>query len=69
MWVPANGFSLSRWSRGASVVAIDLGQKSEWGVVPHPYFDEENLKANMRDNVRKVENAFWYGHAAVEIQN
>ena len=47
-------------------MAIDLGQKSEWDVVPHPYFDEENIKANMRDNVRKVENAFWYGHGLLK---
>ena len=60
---PANGFfSFEMERRGANVVAIDLGQNSEWDVVPHPYFDEENLKANMRENVRKVENAFWYGH-------
>lgn len=64
---PANGFfSFEMERRGASVVAIDLGQKSEWDVVPHPYFDEENLKTNMRDNVRKVENAFWYGHSLLK---
>ena len=64
---PANGFfSFEMERRGAKVVALDLGQKSEWDVVPHPYFDEENLKANMRENVRKVENAFWYGHGLLQ---
>jgi SAM-dependent methyltransferase len=64
---PANGFfSFEMERRGARVVAIDLGQESDWDVVPHPYFDDENLKANMRDNVRKVENAFWYGHGLLK---
>jgi SAM-dependent methyltransferase len=60
---PANGFfSFEMERRGASVVAIDLGQNSDWDVVPHPYLEEDKSKAGMRDNVRRVENAFWYAH-------
>jgi len=66
---PANGyFSFEMERRGAKVVAIDLGQNSDWDVVPHPYLDEENSKANMRDNVRKVENAFWYAHGLLKSE-
>jgi SAM-dependent methyltransferase len=64
---PANGFfSFEMERRGAKVVAIDLGQNSDWDVVPHPYLDEENSKANMRENVRKVENAFRYAHGLLK---
>ena len=51
--------------RGGIVTAIDLGQDAPWDVVPHPYLDEETLVSNMRRNVRKVENAFWYCHRAL----
>jgi SAM-dependent methyltransferase len=64
---PANGFfSFEMEKRGAQVTAIDLGQNSPWDVVPHPFLDEETLAANMRQNVRMVENAFWYSHKALK---
>jgi SAM-dependent methyltransferase len=63
---PANGFfSFEMEKRGAQVTAIDLGQDSAWDVVPHPYSDDDTLVANMRRNVRMVENAFWYCHKAL----
>ena len=64
---PANGFfSFEMEKRGAEVTAIDLGEDSPWDVVPHPYSDEETLIANMRNNVRMVENAFWFAHKALK---
>lgn len=66
---PANGFfSFEIEKRGGAVTAVDLGQNSPWDVVPHRFADEETLVANMRQNVRKVENAFWFAHQALKSQ-
>ncbi len=63
---PANGFfSFEIEKRGGCVTAVDLGQNTPWDVVPHPFLDHEVMVANMRENVRKVENAFWFGHKAL----
>lgn len=63
---PANGFfSFEMEKRGGDVTAIDLGQKAEWDIVPHPYLDEAKFKVLVRENVAKVENAFWFGHKAL----
>lgn len=60
---PANGFfSFEMERRGATVVAIDLGQEADWDAVPHPGVDMASLKKTLRNNVRIVENAFWFAH-------
>jgi SAM-dependent methyltransferase len=60
---PANGFfSFEMERRGAEVTALDLGPEGQWDAVPHPYDDPAALRANLRDNVRQVENAFWFAH-------
>ena len=56
---PANGFfSFEMERRGASVTALDLGPEGTWDAVPHPYVDPLRLASNLRDNIRRVENAF-----------
>ena len=58
---PANGFfSFEMERRGASVTALDLGQEADWDAVPHRYIDQEALRANLRDNVSRVEKAFHF---------
>jgi SAM-dependent methyltransferase len=63
---PGNGFfSFEMERRGAEVTALDLGPDADWDAVPHPYVDPAGLQANLRDNVRQVENAFWFAHRAL----
>jgi hypothetical protein len=60
---PANGyFSFEMERRGAKVTALDLGPNGDWDAVPHPYLDQDAVRANLRENVRRVENAFWLAH-------
>ncbi len=60
---PANGFfSFEMEKRGGRVVAIDLGKDANWDAVPHPDVDVASLKEVLRDNVRRVENGFWFAH-------
>jgi hypothetical protein len=63
---PANGFfSFDMERRGAEVIALDLGSEADWDDVPHPYLDPGPVRANLRENVRQVENAFWFAHRAL----
>src|SRR5262245_32198911 len=63
---PANGFfSFEMARRGADVTALDLGPDGTWDAVPHPYVDPGIIGANLRENVRRVENAFWFAHRAI----
>ena len=60
---PANGFfSFEMERRGAEVTALDLGPDGNWDAVPHPYVEPGTIRANLRENVRRVENAFWFAH-------
>jgi SAM-dependent methyltransferase len=60
---PANGFfAFEMEKRGATVVAIDLGNDADWDAVPHPGVEMASLKEILRNNVRLVENAFWFAH-------
>jgi SAM-dependent methyltransferase len=60
---PANGFfSFEMEKRGAKVVALDLGKEADWDAVPHPDIDVAFLQGALRNNVRLVENAFWFTH-------
>lgn len=60
---PANGFfSFEMERRGANVVAIDLGKEADWDAVPHPDIEVAFLRGALRNNVRLVENAFWFAH-------
>src|SRR5262245_27409166 len=64
---PANGFfSFEMERRGAEVTALDLGVDSDWDAVPHPYLDKASVRAHLRENVRRVENAFWFAHQKLE---
>jgi hypothetical protein len=63
---PANGFfSFEMERRGAEVTALDLGSEADWDDVPHPYLEPGPVRANLRENVRQVENAFWFAHRAL----
>ena len=60
---PANGFfSFEMERRGAEVTALDLGPEADWDAVPHPYLEPAAVQATLRDNVRRVENAFRFAH-------
>ncbi len=64
---PANGFfSFEMERRGAEVTALDLGPEGDWDAVPHPYLEPAAVRANLRENVRRVENAFWVAHRVLE---
>jgi hypothetical protein len=64
---PANGFfSFEMERRGADVTALDLGPEGDWDAVPHPYLDRAAVRANLRENVRRVEHAFWFAHRLLE---
>jgi hypothetical protein len=63
---PANGFfSFEMERRGAEVIALDLGPHGDWDAVPHPYVEPSVVRATLHDNVRRVENAFWFAHRAL----
>ena len=64
---PANGFfTFEMEKRGAEVTALDLGEAGDWDAVPnaHAPWQAEDLREQLRHNVRGVENAFWVAHQA-----
>jgi len=64
---PANGFfTFEMERRGAEVTALDLGTQGEWDSVPHSFLDVNSVRANLQENVRRVENAFWFAHQRLQ---
>lgn len=62
---PANGyFTFEMERRGAQVTCLDLGQTGEWDIVPGPNIDELQVPRLMRENLARIERAFWEGHRA-----
>ncbi len=60
---PANGFfTFEMERRGASVTCLDLGQNSEWDLVPGKY---AQLQQDVRCNLAQIEVAFWKAHGAL----
>ena len=56
---PASGFfSFELERRGASVIALELGDDSDWDVVPHVHQDDAALRQALIGHVEKVRNAF-----------
>ena len=67
---PGSGFfSFEIEKRGAAkVTALDLGENADWDAVPHEGLDAETLRANLHNNVRLCQNAFWLSHKVLESQ-
>ena len=60
---PANGFfSFEMERRGGEVTALDLGPEGDWDTVPQPYLESTFVVGNLRQNVQRAENAFWFAH-------
>jgi hypothetical protein len=61
---PANGFfSFELERRGGRVVALELGDTSDWDRVPQVYFDDHLLQAALRANVSATQKAWAFAHA------
>lgn len=51
-------------SQGAEVVAYDLSQDYDWDVVPYAQYDYQQDVLGRRAHIRRLNNAFWFGHKA-----
>ncbi len=51
-------------SQGARVVAYDLSEKHSWDIVPHAANDMEHLTRQRAEHLRRLNNSFWFAHAA-----
>ena len=49
-------------SRGAEVVAYDLSENQSWDIYPGSKYDYNQLIINMKDHIRKINNAYWLCH-------
>jgi len=64
---PANGFlTFHMESRGANVVAVELGPDAEWDIVPHAGLDLATIRAERRAIMERLRNGFWWGHARLQ---
>jgi len=52
-------------ARGAEVVAFDLSDEERWDVVPYARADVPAYAAERREMMRRINNAYWFTHAAV----
>jgi SAM-dependent methyltransferase len=60
---PASGFlSFHMESKGAHVVAVELGPDAEWDVVPHADLDLAGIRDARRAIMRQLRNGFWWAH-------
>ncbi|MGD0595645.1 MAG: hypothetical protein ABSB54_18395 [Acidimicrobiales bacterium] len=60
---PATGFlTFEMESRGAEVVAVELGPDSSWDVVPHALIDRRAVNADRQAIMVKVRNGYWFAH-------
>jgi hypothetical protein len=49
---------------GAHVVAYDLSEKHSWDIVPYAANDTERIIAERADHLHRLNNSFWFAHAA-----
>ena len=60
---PASGFlTFHMESKGASLVAFELGPDAEWDVVPHAALDLAAIREERRQIMEKLRNGFWWAH-------
>ncbi|MBK3400089.1 MULTISPECIES: hypothetical protein [Methylobacterium] len=57
------GFAME--ARGAEVVAYDFSGEACWEMVPYPDFERAVIAPEIRNHLRRFENAYWYAHAAL----
>jgi len=66
----ANGFVCFHMERqGADVVAYDLSEQQDWDVVPYARDDEAAFRADRKNHIRKLNNAFWLCHRALKSES
>jgi SAM-dependent methyltransferase len=60
---PASGFlTFHMESRGASVVAVELGPDAEWDIVPYAELDLEAIREERRQIMERLRNGFWWAY-------
>jgi SAM-dependent methyltransferase len=60
---PASGFlTVHLESRGAEVVAEELGDQEEWEIAPHHQLRNERVQANRFRHRERLRNSFWLTH-------
>jgi SAM-dependent methyltransferase len=60
---PASGFlTFHMESRGASVVAVELGPDADWDIVPHAELDLAAIRGERRHIMERLRNGFWWAH-------
>lgn len=63
---PANGsLTFHMESRGATVVAVELGPDTDWDIVPHVGLDLEAIRRERREVMERVRNGFWWAHSRI----
>lgn len=53
-------------SIGGEVVAVDLSERETWDIVPYAAVDLAAIVAQRRGHARRINNAFWLCHKAVQ---
>ncbi len=62
---PASGFlSFVIEKRGAEVISYDIGDDTEWDVVPFAQYNYQNKINEFKKYTTKMKNAWWYAHDA-----
>jgi O-methyltransferase len=60
---PASGFlTFHMESKGASVVAVELGPDADWDIVPQASLDLASIRAERREVMAQLRNGFWWAH-------
>lgn len=60
---PASGFfTFEMESRGAAVTAYDLSEDQEWDIIPYAGRDASIELGEMRGQMRRMNNSFWFCH-------
>jgi SAM-dependent methyltransferase len=57
------GFGME--ARGAEVVSYDFAGDACWEMVPYPDFERAMIAPEIRNHLRRFENAYWFSHAAL----
>lgn len=61
----ANGYICFYMEReGASVVAYDLSDEQDWDIVPFARSESEAFRAERKERIRQLNNAFWLSYRA-----
>ena len=55
-------------SQGAQVVAYDLSDRQAWDMVPYAADNIQQLEAERKGKIKKINNAFWLSHRAFHSQ-